>query len=123
MIHGIGVDICRISRMQKILDREGLDGPFLRKTFTEQERMESEAQQDKASFFAGRFAVKEAVFKALHEIRVDLRSIESLHHQDGSPYVNMTEELSLKMKDAGVQALHLSVSNEADYVIAFVVAE
>lgn len=118
MILGIGTDLCSISRVEKILNREGEDGAFFRRTFTEAERMEASARHDRAQFYAARFAVKEAVAKALR-CRTDLREIESLHREDGSPYVRLSENL----QKLGVSRLHLSITHEGDSALAFVVAE
>ena len=69
MITGIGVDLCSISRIRKIMDRDGPDGPFFRKTFTAAEQKEAESRNDKAAFYAARFAAKEAVFNALSDLK------------------------------------------------------
>ena len=65
MIKGVGIDMCSISRIQHILDREGKDGAFFRRAFSETETEEASLRHDLAAFYAARFAVKEAVFKAL----------------------------------------------------------
>lgn len=126
MIIGIGTDLCSISRIQKIIDREGLDGAFFRRAFTPAEQAEAAARHDKAAFYAARFAVKEAVFKAVAprtEGGFDLRLVESLHREDGSPYVSVTEKLKPLLDEAGIRSLHLSVTTEGDLAQAFVVAE
>ena len=120
MIHGIGIDICQISRIARLLEREGEDGPFFRRGFTERERAEAEKRHDKACFYAGRFAVKEAVRKAAGF--GDLRQIESLHREDGSPYVCMDSSFGEKLRESGL-TVHISVSNEDDYAVAFAIAE
>ncbi len=126
MIRGIGIDSCMISRIQKIIDREGLDGPFIRRVFSEAERGEAAGKHHRADFYAARFAVKEAVFKAVAPGAgecFDLRLIESLHRPDGSPYISVTDALRPLLSRAGIQTLHLSVTTEGDFAVAFVVAE
>lgn len=126
MIIGIGVDLCRISRVEKILEREGADGAFFRRAFTQEERHEAETRHNLAEYYAARFAVKEAVFKAVSpsvKSGPDLRTIESLHRADGSPYVNINAELAPFLEEAGIRTLHLSVTTEGDLAQAFVVAE
>ena len=79
-----------------------------------------------AAFYAARFAVKEAVFKAvapLTEKGFDLRIVESVHHPDGSPAVRVTEKLAPYLKEADIGTLHLSITTEGDYAAAMVVAE
>ena len=120
MIHGIGIDICQISRIESLLAREGEDGAFFRRGFTERERAEAEKRRDKACYYAGRFAVKEAVRKATGF--GDLRQIESLHREDGSPYVCTDNDFGARLREAGL-TVHISVSNEGDCAAAFAVAE
>ncbi len=126
MIIGIGTDLCSISRVEKIMDREGPDGAFFRRAFTPAEQSEAAARHDKAAFFAARFAVKEAVYKAVAphtKSGFDLRLVESLHRENGSPYVHVTEALEPFLIEANIKTLHLSVTTEGDYAQAFVVAE
>ena len=126
MIIGIGVDLCAISRIQAILDRGGTDDSFFRRAFTAAEQAEAETRHDKAAFYAARFAVKEAVFKAVAphtEKGFDFRIVESLHYSHGGPYVNITDALRPYLEEAGVKHLHLSVSTEGDLAEAFVIAE
>ncbi len=128
MIRGIGVDMADIREIARYLETESLGGPFLCRTFTEAERAAApEGARQRAEYFAARFAAKEAVFKAVapltEEKAFDLRIVETLHHEDGSPYVNLTDALRPLLDEAGVAALHLSVTTEDDYATAFVVAE
>ena len=81
---------------------------------------------DLAAFYAARFAVKEAVFKAvapLTEKGFDLRIVESIHRPDGSPAVRVTEKLAPYLKEADIGTLYLSITTEGDYAAAMVVAE
>ena len=126
MVKGIGLDMCSISRIQRILDREGKDGAFFRRAFSASEQAEASLRHDLAAFYAARFAVKEAVFKAVApstEKGFDLRAVESAHREDGSPYVLISESLRPYLEEAGVTALHLSVTTEGDFAAAVVVAE
>ncbi len=63
MIAGIGVDIVDIARIQALLDRYG--ERFLRRVYTEAETAYAMSGANKAERLAGRFAVKEAMMKAL----------------------------------------------------------
>ncbi len=73
MICGIGTDILEIGRMREFLAR----GPAaLDRVFTRREQQLGAGKGDPAAFFAGRFAAKEAVAKALgpplgwHEVEI-----------------------------------------------------
>ena len=57
MVLGLGTDLTEVRRIAAVCARHG--DRFLARVFTDDER------QDPAEFFAGRFAAKEAVLKAL----------------------------------------------------------
>ena len=63
MIAGIGIDVVEISRMQRAVDEWG--ETFLRKIFTPDELAYAHARKNPTPHIAARFAVKEAVAKAL----------------------------------------------------------
>ncbi|WP_309890326.1 holo-ACP synthase [Archangium sp.] len=63
-ILGLGMDICSVARIQRILDGPRADR-FLARVYTEAERALCSARADAASAYAARFAAKEALVKAL----------------------------------------------------------
>ena len=63
MIAGIGIDIVDIARIEALLNRYGMR--FLRRILSAEEISFCAGRHDAASCVAGRFAVKEAAFKAL----------------------------------------------------------
>ena len=109
MIIGIGVDTVQISRISKSL----LIPSFISLTFTINEV--NNLHGDEATYYATRFACKEAVFKALG-IKMDWRQVETLNREDGSPYVVMREEY-------GNVRIHISITTEAGLATAFCVVE
>ena len=126
MVRGIGVDLCLISRIQRVIDRDGLESPFIRKCFTEAERKEAASRSDKAAFYAARFAAKEAIFKALSASGVehcDLRMIETLHSPEGRPFFHPTPGLDRILFEAKIHTIHLSITTEGDFAEAFAIAE
>jgi len=111
MIKGIGIDICKISRMRlknhpKILNGQELD------IYYHIKRMERRRE-----FLAGRFAAKEAIFKAFSQIgkKVLLGDIEIIKDDDGRPVVirPVFDHLNI----------HLSIAHEKEYAIAQVIIE
>ena len=64
MIAGIGTDICAIERVQKLL-LSNKRQHFLDKTFTALEQKLAPVSKAEAAFYAGRWAAKEALAKAL----------------------------------------------------------
>lgn len=120
---GVGIDAVTISEIAR-LDREVPS--FAAYTFTERELARAQTANDRASFLAGRFAVKEAAFKALAHLTpagtFNLRIIETLPDEHGAPHIQMTDELSAVCAEAGVSRLLVSITNEGDLALAIVVA-
>jgi len=127
MIKGIGVDTTKICDISRIMEEEGLSSSFIRYTFTQAEQLEGAERPQPADYFASRFAAKEAVFKAvarlLPEKTFDLRIVETLNAEDGSPYVNIDGKLRPILDSAGIDVLHISITSEDDRVTAFVISE
>jgi holo-[acyl-carrier protein] synthase len=124
MIVGTGIDTVRISEVQRLLD---LSRAFQTHTFSEYEQTTADASANPAQSYAGFFAVKEAVFKAIgHRIKdggFDFRKVCTRHHSDGAPYVEMTAELKALMREAGVGSILISITNEGDWATAIAIAQ
>ena len=124
MIKGVGVDLVHVGQFSELINRVG--NGVLHRMFTSAELNLAEGKTNRLEFLATRFAAKEAVYKSVvpHlKQRFDFRIIETLNRQDGSPYVNITEQLQHYLQLAGIQNVHISISTEADYAAAFAVAE
>ena len=125
MIKGTGMDLVRIERIRRAIDLQ--DGAFRRRTFSEKECAYAEEGRDPSVRYAGMYAVKEAVFKAVaHGTRhgnFDYRIVETGHHADGSPYVEVRPALQKLLAEAGIRQLHISITDEGDYAAAIAVAE
>ena len=125
MVKGIGVDTVSVNRIRAVMERH--DRAALKRLFTEAELAASENKNDPAEYLAARFAVKEAVYKAVAGLTqkgdFDMRLVSSLNESDGRPYVVITDELKRVLDEAGVSVLHLSITTEASLATAFVVAE
>ncbi len=127
-IAGIGTDIASISQIKEL--DENTKGAFVRSTFSASERQEAEAEAEKIGdpyrYYGGRFAAKEAVFKAIAPLidkrKFDFRIIETLKREDGSPYIRANDSLKGIMERAGVSKIFISLSKEGDLALAFAVA-
>lgn len=123
-ISGIGIDLVSISQFAE-LDKNS-KGALAERTFSDMEKAEAECAPDKYTFLAGRFAVKEAVFKAVApltpEKTFDFRIVETKKNPDGSPEIVITEELSGVLHSAGVTKLLVSITNQGDLALAQVTA-
>lgn len=124
MVLGVGVDMVDINEVKRYM---GINDSFERHTFTTAEQRIAENVPDKAQYYAGLFAVKEAVFKALghrtKEKLFDFRCVETLHHKDGAPYVRPNKELQKYMDEAGVREILVSITNEKHFAVAFAIAQ
>lgn len=122
---GVGVDIIEISRMAETLARSG--DVFLNRVFTEREQLMGKSHHAPATYYATRFAAKEAVFKSLGigwdggvDGGVDLRDIEVLRGPRGEPLVELGGRLALLASERGKTRVLLSLSYDDDSAIAFV---
>ncbi len=124
MIFGIGTDIVEYARIEKMLARYGQR--LAERMLSEPELTEFQAHANQARFLAKRFAAKEAFAKAagsgLRE-PVSLRRIGVTHDGLGKPVLQFDETLRKYLAQLGVGGHHLSVSDERDFIVAFVVLE
>ncbi|HEY5790611.1 MAG TPA: holo-ACP synthase, partial [Gammaproteobacteria bacterium] len=122
MIVGIGSDLVRLSRFEALLQRRG--DAFARRILAAAEYREFLAAPHPARFLAKRFAAKEAAAKALGTgIRDGLRLAHLAVEHDplGQPRLQLLERAAELGAARGVTASHLSLADEGDYALAFVV--
>lgn len=121
MIYGVGTDIIEVKRIEESIERYGQR--FLDRIFTFDEQSYCLRHRDSARHFAGRFAAKEAIVKALgtgFRDGISWLNIEILNDDQGKPNV----QLSLKLKELfELIKIHLSISHGRDYATAFAIAE
>lgn len=123
MIYGIGTDIVAIKRLQSMWERHGEKA--LQRLLAPQEMTDFAKSADKGRFLAKRFAAKEAFSKALGTgIRPPavLSAIAVSHDELGKPILDFCGQLAEMVENKGFIA-HLSLSDEADYAIAYVILE
>jgi holo-[acyl-carrier protein] synthase len=124
MILGIGTDIVSVARIEAALQRHG--DSFAQKILSEQELAEYPAQAHPARFLSKRFAAKEAFAKATgHGLRhpVSLHNISVGHDALGKPAFLFEAQLAEFLSGLGVMRHHLSLSDERDNAVAFVILE
>ena len=126
MILGIGADIADARRIQAAMDRN--PDKFAKRIFSDAEITAAIESSNQASYFAKRFAVKEAVYKALSVSGVTgcgWREAETLSAPNGAPMVNLTGRCKTALEtmtpDGYKAALSLSLSDEPPYALAFIV--
>lgn len=112
-----GTDIIEIERIKKSIEKLG--EKFLNKIYTKQEIEYCESKKvQKYQSYAGRFAVKEAVFKAISfklkdKYQIDWKDIETINNEQGKPELKIT---GIDMGD--VESVDVSISHCKTYAIA-----
>lgn len=123
MIVGVGTDIVAVARMADLWQRHGERA--LAKLLAPAECAECLASKQPERFLAKRFAAKEAFGKALGTgIRAPalLTAIGIGHDALGKPVFSLGPALAAHLAAQRLVA-HLSLSDEQDYAVAFVVVE
>ena len=119
-IVGLGVDICEIARMERALARH----PTMRqRVFTPDEIAYCESKARPAESFAGRFAAREAVIKAIGGYRGRMwQDISVVRHPSGAPSIALAGNAKRRADVLGVSRVLLTVTHEKTNAIAFAVA-
>ena len=114
-IAGIGVDVVELARFERALaGNERL-----------LERLFAESERDKPlRSLAGRFAAKEALIKALGDSTgVTWHDMRVVSNELGNPGFELHASTKAIADGRGITAIHLSMSHDAGFAIAYVVAE
>lgn len=123
MIHGIGTDLVSVQRIGHLLSRHPDRG--VQHLLHPAEVTEADAAPSRDRFVAKRFAAKEALAKALGtglRAPVLLPAIRVEHDTLGKPFFSFDAALDEWIRQRSLQ-IHLSISDEVDHALAFVVVE
>lgn len=124
MIFGIGTDIVEVSRIERSFNRYG--EAFAQRILAAEEWPAFERSAIKARVLAKRFAAKEAFAKALGtglRAPATFRNISVTHDDLGRPVLNCKPALQALLDQRGIRHRHLSISDEKELAVAFVVLE
>ncbi|MFZ6709284.1 holo-ACP synthase [Undibacterium sp. TC9W] len=128
MIYGIGTDIVQISRMQEAIARNGerfaekILGPEELAIYRERKAL---VEARGLRYLATRFAAKEAFSKAVGmgmRDPMNWHALQTLNNDQGQPVVQANGNMLQWMQERSLKA-SISVSDETDYAIAFVIIE
>jgi holo-[acyl-carrier protein] synthase len=128
MIYGVGTDIVQISRIEAALARNG--DRFAEKVLGPEElekyhRRKAKVEARGIRFLATRFAAKEAFSKAIGlgmHMPMTWRAMQTLNEPSGRPVAVLNGVLQQWMEQRGLSA-HVSITDEVDYALAFVIVE
>ena len=122
-IIGTGVDIVENSRIKKSI----LNNSFLNRVFSNEEILISKNMKNKSSYFAKRFAAKEAFVKSLgtgFKNGINFKNISIINDKLGKPSFFITKKIRKMIKKRfkiNTFNFFLSMSDEKKYSIAFVI--
>ncbi len=124
LIVGCGIDLVEIDRIKKIIKRWGDNFTF--RVFTPLEIKYCEKKKNnKYLSYAGRFASKEALLKALGlGLRgANWKEIEVNNNEFGQPIIKTKGKLNEIILKKGVSKYFLTISHTKDYALAEVILE
>lgn len=124
MIFGIGTDIVQLARIEDLYARYG--ARFAQRILSDEEMRELAHSPAPARLLMKRFAAKEALAKAAgtglrHPLT--LPRISVAHDPLGKPLFTFDALLAADLQQRGIVRHHLSISDERDMAVAFVVLE
>jgi holo-[acyl-carrier protein] synthase len=124
LIQGIGVDVTSVERIERVWRRSG--ARFARHVLADAERAQLPGVPDAARWLAKRWAAKEALAKAAGTgMRAPLKwgAIAVCHDPLGRPHFELSPLVRAWLARRGIDAYHLSISDEREIVVAMVVLE
>ena len=110
MILGIGTDIIEVSRIKKSVERFG-DG-FLKHILTAQEIAHAKRFKNPFAHLAGRFAAKEAIFKAVGDPKLSWHDVTISNDKQGKPVCRHRRSNFKK-------TILITISHSKNYATAF----
>lgn len=115
-ILGLGTDIIEVDRIQKAIDHHGQD--IIDKIFTKKEQDYCLKYSNPENRFAGRFAAKEAVAKALGMgigRKISWHDIEVQNDNSGKPFIVLSENTKTNFNNP---TIIISISHTSTYATA-----
>ncbi len=123
MIVGIGTDIIEVKRIERLLSKQKR---FKERIFTRCEIEYCEHKKNNVQNYAARFAVKEALLKAIGtgwREGVAFKEIEVVNNEKGKPELVLSGTVKKITEEMGVTNMQVSISHIKDLAIAVVILE
>jgi holo-[acyl-carrier protein] synthase len=124
MIVGIGTDIVAIARIRDTLDRHGAQ--FAQRILSDAELLALNDVKEPVAWLAKRWAAKEAFGKAAGTgivTPLTLAGIGIGHDSAGRPLFELSDAAQFFLQSRNVTRTHLTLSDEREYAVAFVIFE
>ena len=120
-IIGVGIDLVNISELRTRMEH---NPSFLKHVFSLEEEEWCKAYFDPSERYSGRFAAKEAFYKALPpwiQNENDWLDVEIIASSNGKPEILPSKKCKSLLKQIGVKETFLSIAHEHGFAIAFIV--
>ncbi len=114
----------QVSRIREMTERYG--EPFLEKVFSDDERKEAARRRDPSQYYAGRWALKEAMSKAMGcgiGEKCGWKDVSTRNLELGKPEAILSGPALETASAMGVTRIHISISHEQEYACATVILE
>ncbi len=124
MIKGVGIDLVKVDRIERALARHPKG--FTQRVLHPNEQEIFSHHHTPCAYLAKRFAAKEALSKALGTgiaKGVSFHEIEISNDAFGRPLIELHAHTKAIAESMGIQNYFLSLSDEKEYAIAYVVLE
>ena len=122
-ILGVGTDIIEVLRIAQMIERHG--ELFINRVYTEHEVAYCGARKAATQHYAGRWAAKEAVLKALGtgwRQGIGWRDIEVRNEPGGAPKVALRGGARDLIEQLGIREMQISISHCRTYATALAIA-
>ena len=127
MVVSVGIDLIEVERIMKAVDDPRIGSRFRQRVYTQAEIDYCEKKRrGKYKSYAGRFAAKEAVMKALGRgwgAKVRWLDIEVARSRSGKPEIVLHDKTAALANQLGIRRWALSITHTAQHGMAYVVAE
>ena len=123
MIVGLGIDIVSVTDIQQSMIGSER---FVDRVFTSDEQDYSESKPNKYQHYAGCFAAKEAVVKALGtgwNEGIQWKHMEVKHESTGKPRIELVLNAKKQAELLQVKSIHISLSHTEQYATAIAILE
>jgi holo-[acyl-carrier-protein] synthase len=124
MIIGIGTDLIEVKRISDVIDRHG--ERFLKRIFTPLEIQYCSSRKAAPLHYAGRFAAKEAAFKAMGKGwggDISWNEIEIYNEPSGAPHLNFYGKALALVTEKQMSAAYVTITHIEEFAAAAVVLE
>lgn len=122
-IVGIGTDIVECLRIAQMIDRHG--ELFVNRVYTPAEIRYCQSRKQATQHFAGRWAAKEAILKALGtgwRRGISWRDMEVRNDEQGRPQVALRGAVRDLVEQLGVREILVSISHCRSHAMAYALA-